>query len=184
MHMKLSLTLLFTLLSLSAAQCFAQTENAQFLEKEKGFITKDGSKVLVKKYYGLSENHLYFRIANDKTFYYLDTLDVVSFQDIKIGTNKELASKKHPGLMRGLWLGTCIVLGPIGVVGVAGMGELIVYGSNLNIETWATFFTLLPVDTFIFYVVTKDAVEKLKLVKAFKTAKPYFATSPLPVPGN
>ncbi|MEN9743261.1 MAG: hypothetical protein RLZZ65_1066 [Bacteroidota bacterium] len=180
--MKLSLILFFSLLSFTAKQCFAQTENTQFLEKEKGFITTDGSKVLVKKYYGLSENHLYFRIADDKTFYYLDTLDVVSFQDINIGSNKELASKKRPGLMRGIWLGTCIVLGPIGVVGVAGVGELIVYSSNLNIETWATFFTLLPFDTFIFYVVTKDAVEKLNLVKAFKTAKPYLTTSPLPAP--
>lgn len=169
--MKLSVTLFFTLLSFSALQALAQADTLKFQEKEKGFITTDGCKVLVKKYYGLSENHYYFRVADDKTFFYVDTNEVRYIHDIKIGKNKELASEKHPKLKRALWVGTCIVFGPIGVVGVAGMGELMAYSSN--IPTYATFFTLLPIDTFIFYVVTKDAFEKLKLVKAFETGKPY-----------
>jgi len=52
--MKLSVTILFTLLTFSSLQSFAQADSVKFQEKEKGFITKDGCKILVKQYYGWS----------------------------------------------------------------------------------------------------------------------------------
>ena len=170
--MKLSVTLLFTLLTFSALQSFAQADSLKFQEKEKGFITKDGCKILVKQYYGLSENHYYFRVDNDKTYYYVDTNEVAAVQNIKIGKNKELASEKYPGLKRGIWVGTCLVLGPIGVLGVAGTGALLIW-QNSNSDFWVPFVAFLPGNTLLFFVITTDAFEKLKLVKAFKTGKPF-----------
>lgn len=102
-HMKLSVTLLLTLLSSSVLPYLAQTDSLKFQEKEKGFITKDGCKILVEQYYGLSESNYYFRIEDDKTFYYFDTNDVAVIHDIRIGKNQGLTSEKHPRLKRGLW---------------------------------------------------------------------------------
>jgi hypothetical protein len=56
-RMKKLLLLLFTLSTIFQLNLIAQGTKVQFLEKEKGYITKDGCKVRVKYYYGLSENH-------------------------------------------------------------------------------------------------------------------------------
>jgi hypothetical protein len=173
--MKLSVTLFFTFLSFSALQAFAQAAALKFQEKEKGFITKDGCKILVKRYYGLSESSYYFRLEDDKTFYYIDTNDMAVIHDIKIGKNQELTSEKHPRLKRGIWVGTCLVLGPIGVLGVSAVGAFILdeYEFPVYVHFHFGFFALLPANTYVFYIVTKDAFRRLKLVKAFETGKPF-----------
>ncbi|MEN9291769.1 MAG: hypothetical protein RLZZ357_1613 [Bacteroidota bacterium] len=173
--MKLSVTLFFTLLSFSALQAFAQADTLKFQEKEKGFITKDGCKILVKQYYGLSESNYYFRLDDNKTFYYIDTNDVASIHNIRIGKNHQLTSEKHPRLKRGLWVGTCLVFGPIGVLGVSAVGAFILdeYEFPVYVHFHFGFFALLPANTYVFYIVTKDAFRRLKLVKAFETGKPY-----------
>lgn len=181
MYMKKLHLLVFAMFTTICSCLFAQDNLVEYLKrekgpkKEKGLITNDGCKILVKRYYGLSEDRYYFRVKGDKTFYFLDTTEVNCIEGIKIGKNKELANEKYPGFKRGLWLGTCILLGPICAIGVAGSVALFIYSDYSNPTSLAvgSFFTLLPIDTFIFYRVTRDAYKNLKLVKAFKTGKPF-----------
>ncbi len=174
--MKLSITLLITLLSFSVLPSLAQTDSLKFQEKEKGFITKDGCKVLVKQYYGLSENRYYFALKSEKNYFYLDTNEVASFRNIKIGKIKELGSAKHPGLKPRLWATSLIVTGPIIVILSSGyslyyLDEFI--NLKLKYNGAGLFLTFISGYSYVFYKVIQPAIFKVRLVKAFKTGKPY-----------
>ncbi len=175
MHMKTLHLLLFTIFTTLGASLFAQDNLVEYLKRAKGFSTNDSCKIVVKQYYGLSESRYYFRIKGDKTYYYIDTTQVNCVEDIKIGKNKGLASEKYPGLKRGLWLGAVcvgIVLVPIGAAGIAYIGyeEIDNAGSGFFVTT---FFTLDGVFLYVWYEVLEDAIRNVKLVKAYRTAKPY-----------
>lgn len=181
MRMKKLHLLLFGIFTTLGASLFAQDNLVDFLNREKGpkkeksFSTIDSCKIHVKRYYGLSEDRYYFRIKSDKTYYYIDTIQVNCVEDIKIGKNKGLASEKYPGLKRGLWLGAVcvgIVLVPIGAAGIAFIGyeEIVNAGSGFFVTT---FFTLDGVFLYVWYEVLEDAIRQVKLVKAYRTAKPY-----------
>ena len=174
--MKLSLAFLLTLLSFSVLQSFAQADSVNFLKKEKGFITKDGCKVLVKQYYGLSENRYYFALKSEKNYFFLDTNEVASFQNIKIGKNKELGSAKYPGLKPRLWAASLLVTGPIIVILSSGyslyyLDEFI--NLKLKYNGGGLFLTFISGYSYVFYKVIQPAIFKVRLVKAFKTGKPY-----------
>jgi hypothetical protein len=152
---------------------FAQNNQVEFLEKEKGFITKDGCKILVKRYYGLSENHYYFALESGKNYYYLDTNNVSAFQNIKIGKNKDLACEKHPGFKRGLWVGAVgvgIILVPVG----AAFSAFYLDEFSPNIDLYTPGFLILDgVYGYAWFKAFQDAVFNVRLVKAFKTGKPF-----------
>jgi hypothetical protein len=164
-------TLNFLLIILFSTICsglLAQDNQVQFSEKEKGFITKDGCKVLVKHYYGLSENRYYFAIGTNKNYYFLDTNEVSAYQDIRIGNNKNLDSKKHPEIIRGVWVGA-VCLGVLLVPTVS-----LIIASYFDDGVWQPMFFGLNVPFgYVWYKVYQDAVHQVRLVKAHQTAQPY-----------
>ena len=171
--MKSSITLLITLLSFSVLPSLAQTDSLKFQEKEKGFITKDGCKILVKQYYGLSENRYYFALETGKNYFYIDTNNIASYHNIKIGKNKKLASSKHPGLKQKIWVGA-VCFGVIFVpIGAAGSAFLLDEASAHGGIFIPGFFILDGVYGYVWLEVFQDAIFKVRLVKAFKTGKPY-----------
>jgi hypothetical protein len=154
---------------------FAQVKNSsEFLEKETGFITKDGYKVLPKRYYGWSENRYYFAMETGKNYFYLDTSEVASYQNIKIGNDKELATKKHPAFLPNLWVVTVASGGPFVVVLGAGFSMYYIYewvNFELPFDGVGYFISALTGGTLIYFKVLQKAIFKVRLVKAFKTAQ-------------
>jgi hypothetical protein len=145
-----------------------------FLEKESGFLTKEGYKILTKRYYGWSENRYYFAMETGKNYFYLDTSEVASYQNIKIGNDKELATKKHPAFMPNLWVVTVASVGPVvGLFGAASILYLAVEVSSFDLPydgVWL-FISSLSGNALIYFKVLQKAVFKVRLVKAFKTAQ-------------
>ncbi len=172
--------LLFAIFTAFGTSLFAQDNLVEYLNREKGpkkeksFSTIDSCKIVVKRYYGLSEDRYYFRINGDTTYYYIDTTQVKCVQDIKIGKNKGLASEKHPGLKRGLWLGT-VCVGIVLVPAAAGFTSLMIYAYD-TFPSWdfdTGFIVLNAPFLYVWYEVFEDAIRSVKLVKAYRTAKPY-----------
>jgi hypothetical protein len=166
--------LLFAIFTTLSASLFAQDNLVEYLKRAKGFSTNDSCKIVVKQYYGLSESRYYFRIKSDKTYYYIDTIQVNCVEDIKIGKNKGLASEKYPGLKRGLWLGA-VCVGIVLVPAAAGFTSLIFYATDA-FPSWdfdTGFIVLNAPFLYVWYEVLEDAIRNVKLVKAYQTAKPY-----------
>ena len=92
---------------------------------EAGFITKSGCKIIPSVYYCLSDGRYYFAVGDKKNYYYIDTAQVLKFQNIEIGKDQRFSTKESAGFARRLWLGTVIVGGPIGVL-ICGGGVLLV----------------------------------------------------------
>jgi hypothetical protein len=152
---------------------FAQNNQVQFLEKEKGFVTKDGCKILVKQYYGLSEVRYYFRVNGDKTYFFIDTTEVNCIEDIKTGKNKELSNAKHPGLKQKIWVGTVgvgIILVPIG----GAITAYLVYENGpAHLGIGLPFVSFTGAYAYAWFKAFQEAIRNVKLVKAYRTAKPY-----------
>jgi hypothetical protein len=149
----------------------------KFEQNEAGFITKSGCKIIPTIYYCLSDGRYYFALGDKKNYYYIDTAQVLKYQNIEIGKDQRFSAKKNAGFARRLWLGTVIVGGPIGILicggGVLFMGyEVLGIGSdNAAIITWFT--SGLAVGTTIFYKVLKSAIQNVHEHNAFNKAQHY-----------
>jgi hypothetical protein len=165
--------LLFVIFTTLSSNLFAQNNQVQFLEKEKGFSTKDSCKIVVKQYYGLSEGRYYFAVDKGTNYFYIDTNEVTSIHNLKIGRNKELATVEHPGRIQKVWLGAVcagIVLVPVGAIASAFV--VYEYGPS-NLGLGGPFYSFVGVYTLVWFKVFQDALFEVRLVKAYQTAKPY-----------
>ena len=150
---------------------------SNFETDEAEFITKSGCKIMPSVYYCLSNGRYYFAVGDKRNYYYIDTAEVLAFQNIEIGKDQRFSNKESAGFARRLWLGTVIVGGPIGVLICGGtvlfMGyEVLAIGSdNAAIITWFT--SGLAVGTTIFYKVLKTAIQNVHEHNAYKKAQHY-----------
>ena len=144
---------------------------------EAGFITKSGCKIIPSVYYCLSDGRYYFAVGDKKNYYYIDTAQVLKFQNIEIGKDQRFSTKESAGFARRLWLGTVIVGGPIGVL-ICGGGVLLVGYEMLNIGSTgahivAWFTTGIVAGTYIFYKVLQSAIKNVHQHNAYKKAQHY-----------
>ena len=149
----------------------------KFQSDEAGFITKTGCKIIPSAYYCLSDGRYYFAVGAKKNFLYLDTAEVLSYQNLDLGKDQRFAHKKGVGFGRRLWLGTVVVGGPVvvlmGAGGVLFLGyEILDIGSTgAAIGVW--FASGLAMGTTIFYKVLKSAFINVREHNAYKKAVHY-----------
>lgn len=149
----------------------------KFQSDEAGFITKTGCKIIPSAYYCLSDGRYYFAVGAKKNFLYLDTAEVLSYQNLDLGKDQRFAQKKGVGFGRRLWLGTVVVGGPVvvlmGAGGVLFLGyEILDIGSTgAAIGVW--FASGLAMGTTIFYKVLKSAFINVREHNAYKKAVHY-----------
>lgn len=147
-----------------------------FEPNEAGFITTEGCKVIPLTYYCLSDGRYYFAIGDKKNYYYLDSSQVLSSQNIKLGKDQRFSTKKSAGFARRLWLGTVIVCGPIGVLGCVGTVFFIGYfalnigGDSLAILSLSSGVAM---GSTIFYKVLKSAIQNVQEHNAYLKAQHY-----------
>ena len=140
---------------------------------EAGFITKTGCKIIPSAYYCQSDGRYYFAVGAKKNFLYLDTAEVLSYQNLDLGKDQRFAQKKGVGFGRRLWLGTVLVGGPIMVA--LGAGGMFLIAAIAEIPyTGVLFFTGgLAMGTTIFYKVLKSAFINVREHNAYKKAVHY-----------
>ena len=149
----------------------------KFEPNEVGFITTGGCKVIPLTYYCLSDGRYYFALGDKKNYYYLDSSQVLSSQNIKLGKDQRFSTKKSAGFARRLWLGTVIVCGPIGVlicggaVFFLGYEVLSIGGDSLAQVGWLT--SGLAMGSTIFYKVLKSAIQNVQEHNAYLKAQHY-----------
>ena len=147
----------------------------KFQSDEAGFITKTGCKIIPSAYYCLSDGRYYFAVGAKKNFLYLDTAEVLSYQNLDLGKDHRFAQKKGVGFGRRLWLGTVLVGGPIMVA--LGAGSLtyvaVEVADNLPQGGGGIFIGGLALGTTIFFVVLNSAILNVREHNAYKKAVHY-----------
>lgn len=145
----------------------------KFQSDEAGFITKTGCKIIPSAYYCQSDGRYYFAVGAKKNFLYLDTAEVLSYQNLDLGKDHRFAQKKGVGFGRRLWLGTVLVGGPIMVALGAGGMFLIAAIAEIPYTGVLFFAGGLAMGTTIFYKVLKSAFINVREHNAYKKAVHY-----------
>jgi len=165
----------------SSGVAFAQQNNPnyatdslpKFYVYEAGFITTTGCKIIPSAYYCLSDGRYYFAVGDKKNYFYLDTNEVLQYQNIELGKDQQFSVKKRAGFARRFWLGTVIVGGPLAVALGAGGFFLIGVAANDPYDGGLFFGGGLAICTTIFYKVLKSAFINVREHNAYKEAVRY-----------
>jgi len=159
------------------AQQYDPSNNVDSLPKfyvyEAGFITKSGCKIIPSAYYCLSDGRYYFAVGDKKNYFYLDTNEVLQYQNIELGKDQQFSAKKRAGFARRFWLGTVIVGGPLAVALGAGGMFLIGVAANGPYDGGGFFVGGLAICTTIFCKVLKSAFINVREHNAYKEAVHY-----------
>lgn len=148
-------------------------ENFYFLSDEAGFITKTGCKIIPSAYYCLSDGRYYFAVGDKKNYFYLDTNEVLQYQNMDLGKDQRFSVKKRAGFARRFWVGTVIVGGPLAVALGAGGFFLIGVAANDPYDGGLFFGGGLAICTAIFYKVLKSAIINVREHDAYQKAQHY-----------
>ncbi len=137
-----------------------------FSPTEVGFILKNGCKILTEGYAFLSGDKYFFKVANQKTPFFIDTAAVLYTQGIEFKKNYPVDNHFGYRLAAKSWLCLVVVGGPL-LIASAGLLTMWVTGVE------ATGIVTTGVGGYIFYVVFKGAVRNVKRLNYHKKAQQY-----------
>jgi hypothetical protein len=168
----------FLISSASIAQQNNPSNNVDSLPKfqsdEVGFMTKTGCKIIPSAYYCLSDGRYYFAVGDKTNYFYLDTNEVLQYQNIELGKDQQFSVKKRAGFARRFWLGTVIVGGPLAVaLGAGGMFLIGAVAVNGEYDGGGFFVGGLVICTTIWYKVLKSAFINVREHNAYIEAVHY-----------
>lgn len=167
----------FFISSVSLAQQNNSNHNVdtfpKFQSDEAGFITTTGCKIIPSAYYCLSDGRYYFAVGDKKNYFYLDTNEVLQYQNMDLGKDQRFSVKKRAGFARRFWVGTVLVGGPIMVALGAGGFFLIGVAANDPYDGGLFFGGGLAICTAIFYKVLKSAIINVREHDAYQKAQHY-----------
>jgi hypothetical protein len=130
---------------------------------EVGFMLKNGCKILTEGYAFLSGDKYFFKVADQKTPFLIDTVAVLYTQGIEFKKNYPFHNHFGYRLAAKSWLCLVVVGGP---VLIAGAGALFLWN---NVGAMALIST--GGGGYIFYIVLKGAIQNVKRVNYYKKAQ-------------
>jgi hypothetical protein len=136
-----------------------------FTPTEVGFILKNGCKILTDGYVFLSGDKYFFKVADQKMPFFIDTANVLYMQGIVFKKNYPFHNHFGYRLAAKSWLCLVVVGGPLLI---AGAGAFFLW-ENLGAMTLVT----TAGGGYIFYVVLKGAIRNVKRVNYYKRAQQY-----------
>lgn len=135
-----------------------------FSPSEAGFILKNGYKILTEGYAFLSGDKYFFKVADQKTPFSLDTAAVLYTQGIEFKKNYPFQNQFGHRLAAKSWLCFVVVVGPLLIVSAGALaGWVTSTGASVIITTAG--------GGYIFYMVLKGAIRNVKRVNYYKEAK-------------
>jgi hypothetical protein len=137
-----------------------------FAPTEVGFILNNGCKILTEGYAFLSGDKYYFKVADQKMPFLIDTAAVLYMQGIEFKKNYPFHNHFGYRLAAKSWLCLVVVGGPLLITG-AGAWAMWVSGVE------ATALITTTGGGYIFYVVLKGAIRNVKRVNYYKKAQQY-----------